>query len=120
AVAGTGPGATRLSYTPQAPVRIMDTRTGLGGHSGQLHGGEAFTLQVTGRNGVPAGAGAIAVNVGVTHTGGATAGWALLYPSGQAMPLASTVNFVSGQTIAVFTQAQLSGGGAVNVYLNTA
>jgi len=120
AVAGTGPGAGRLSYNPVSPVRIMDTRTGLGGHLGRLSGGDTLALQVSGLDGVPAGAGAIAANVGVTDTAAVTAGYALLYPGGQPRPLASTVNFGTNQTIAVLTQVQLGHSGAVNVHLNTA
>jgi len=119
-VAGLGPGSVQLSFNPTAPVRIMDTRTGSGGHVGPLSSGETFTLQVTGQNGVPGGAGAIAVNVGVTNSASVSAGYVLLYPCQQPRPLASTVNFATNQTIAVLTQVQLGPGGCVNVYLNTA
>ncbi len=118
-VAGTGPGSTRLGYSPLSPVRVMDTRTGLGGRKGSMGNGQTFTLQVTGQHGVPAGAGAIAVNVGVTNTASAPLGYVLLYPGGQPRPLASTVNFRANQTIAAYTQVQLGAGGSLSVYMNT-
>lgn len=52
-------------YAPlPAPVRILDTRTGTGGHPGQAGPGETVTLAVPG---LPADATAVAINL--TGTG---------------------------------------------------
>jgi subtilase family serine protease len=78
-VAGTGPGALRTALTTVSPARIMDTRSGVGVAQGQMQAGETRTLQVTGLNAVPANAGAIVVNVGVTNPHSAQSGWDVLH-----------------------------------------
>jgi hypothetical protein len=115
-VAGTGPGALRTALTTVSPTRIMDTRSGLGVAQSQMQAGETRTLQVTGTHGVPGNAGAIVVNVGVTNTHGAGSGYVLVYPCNTSQPLASTVNWLAGQTIAILTQVALGSAGCLNVF----
>ncbi|NXY93707.1 hypothetical protein HYE82_04680 [Streptomyces sp. BR123] len=43
-------------YTALNPVRFVDTREGLGAALGQVPGQGTFGVQITGWNGVPAGA----------------------------------------------------------------
>jgi hypothetical protein len=51
---------------PILPVRAVDTRTGAGGRRGAFRSGEAWTLPVVGRTGVPAGASAVLARVTVS------------------------------------------------------
>lgn len=56
------------TYHPAAPARLLDTRNGTGGVTGPVAGGHSATLTVTGSHGVPAGAGAVVLNVAATTT----------------------------------------------------
>ncbi|MER7461417.1 PKD domain-containing protein [Streptomyces sp. NPDC097981] len=86
-------------YTPLAPQRFVDTRSGTGTAKGQLAGYGSFSTQITGLGKVPA-SGVTAVALNVTVTGPKSDGHLTVYPSGQAAPTASNVNFTTGQTIA--------------------
>ena len=83
----------RAIYEPLAPARILDTRS----PSTPLGPSESRVLQVTGSGGVPADATAVVVNVtAVAPTAG---GWLTLYPADVPLPLASNLNFSTGQTV---------------------
>jgi hypothetical protein len=91
-------------YTPVVPTRIADTRpnSGYQGAGDTLTAGQILHVQVTGfpvsAALVPLGATAVVVNI--TAVNPTKAGYLTAYASGQPMPLASTVNFIAGQTIA--------------------
>ncbi|MEU7553177.1 hypothetical protein AB0B01_12650 [Streptomyces sp. NPDC044571] len=97
-VAGYFTHSASSGYTPMAPARFVDTRSGLGTAKGQLAGYGTFSTQITGLRGVGANATAVALNVTVTNP--RSAGHLTVYPSGQSAPTASNVNFTAGQTIA--------------------
>ena len=63
--------------------------------SGVVAAGSTYVLPVAGRGGIPAGAGAVVMNVTVTGTQGA--GFLTLYPCDGSRPNASNLNFVAGQ-----------------------
>ncbi|MFE6843397.1 PKD domain-containing protein [Streptomyces sp. NPDC057686] len=86
-------------YTPLAPQRFVDTRTGAGTAKGQLAGYGSFSTQITGLGKVPA-SGVTAVALNVTVTNPKSDGHLTVYPGGQQAPTASNVNFTTGQTIA--------------------
>jgi PKD domain len=94
---GSGTGAT---YTPDGPVRSLDTRSKVGvSTSTPVAANGTVVLQVAGVHGVPA-TGVTAVVMNVTATGPTTTGYVTVYPHGQARPTASNINFVAGTTIA--------------------
>jgi hypothetical protein len=102
--------ATGKLFTPLGPVRILDTRT----NGGTIAANSAYNLQITGSNGVPAGANAVFLNATVTNT---TAPSALtVYPNAASRPLSSDLNWAAGQTIPNLTLATLSSAGASNFY----
>jgi hypothetical protein len=105
------------AYHPLQPARLMDTRDGTGGPATPLPARESRNLQVAGRGGVPADATAVVVTV--TVTGPASAGWLVAWPAGTTRPLASTLNFGGGQTIANLAPVRLGAGGAISLYANT-
>ena len=57
------PALTGQRYTAANPVRVLDTRTGLGARPGRLGARQTVDLQVTGTAGVPAGASAVVLNL---------------------------------------------------------
>ncbi|AQT76143.1 hypothetical protein B1K54_35195 [Streptomyces sp. fd1-xmd] len=85
-------------YTPMDPTRFVDSREGLGTSRGPVPGQSQFAVQIAGTRGVPAGTKAVALNV--TVTGPRAAGHLTVFPSGQAAPNTSNLNFTGGQTIA--------------------
>ncbi|MGR4881046.1 hypothetical protein ACIPUC_16810 [Streptomyces sp. LARHCF249] len=105
--------AASSGYTPIAPVRFADTRDGTGTARGQLAGQSSFGLQIGGSRGVPSGITAVALNVTVTNP--REAGHLTAYPSGQAAPSASNVNFSAGQTIANAVIVPVGADGKINV-----
>jgi hypothetical protein len=94
-------GTSRLSVL--GPVRVVDTRSGVGG--GRLPGG--WTMSVDFNGVVPPGSTAVAVNVtGVTASG---PGFLTVFPCGP-RPNTSTVNYVAGEARPNNTIVGLSGG----------
>ena len=98
------------AFTPITPQRVMDTRKG----GGAFGPGEARTLLLT----PPAGATAVALNVTVTEP--TEAGYLTVYPAGSAVPTASNLNFLGGQTVANMVTVGLGspnvGGTGVKLY----
>jgi hypothetical protein len=101
------------NYTPLAPFRILDTRSG---HGDPLGPGATRTLQITGVGSplIPAAAGAVVLNV--TEVDGSAASLLTVYPAGTLRPNASNLNFAAGTVTANLVTATLGQGGAVNIY----
>ena len=86
AVTATPPGG---SYRALAPSRVADTRSGLGvAATGRV---TDTTFKVLGVGSVPA-TGVSAVVLNLTVTDATSAGWAVAYPNGTAMPGTSNLN----------------------------
>src|SRR5438132_1201021 len=87
------------TYHPLSPVRILDTRTGLGGvPRARLGAGGTLNVQVAGHGGVPAtGVSAVVLNTTVTST--TAPSFLTVWPGGTPLPNASNLNWVAGQTI---------------------
>ena len=108
----TTPPSNRLSaLSALTPARILNTRSGVGVRAGRVVN-QSVELQVTGSGGVPSsGVSSVSMNVTVTDTSaGDTGGYVTVYPCG-ALPDASNLNFIAGQTIpnAVITPVSASG-----------
>jgi len=104
-------------FNALAPVRILDSRTGVGGFGGKLGAGAGSVkqLQVTGgTSGVPAEATAVVMNV--TATAGTLGSFLTVYPSGSPLPVASNVNFGVGQTIPNLVTVRIGTGGKVTFF----
>ncbi|MGE3588908.1 MAG: hypothetical protein AB7L17_14380 [Ilumatobacteraceae bacterium] len=104
-------------FTPLTPARLLDTRdgTGRGGVVGPVGQGQAIDLAVTGVGGVPAsGVTAVALNVTVDQPTGS--GFLTTWPTGEALPTASTHNFVPGLTVANLVLAKVGAGGKVSMF----
>jgi hypothetical protein len=101
---------------PVTPARVLETRAGLPGwESGRRAAapGEVLTVQVAAVLGVPAARIAgVALNVTVTNP--TAAGFLTVYPGGVA-PVASTVNFVTRQTVPNGVIVGVAGDGTVAI-----
>ncbi|KAA0253501.1 hypothetical protein FBQ97_01150 [Acidobacteria bacterium ACD] len=108
-------GGASVRFFTLTPCRVVDTRNAPGTLSGpSLAAGETRSWPVvSGSCGVPAGAQALAVNV--TAVAPPAPGYLTLWPSGTAMPLASTLNYKAGAVRANNALVKVSGDGQVSV-----
>ena len=105
-------------FVPLTPARLLDTRTGEGGNITPL-GQQVFTeLDVTGVGGVPE-TGVTAVVMNVTVDGPTDAGFLTAWPSGEARPTVSNLNFVPGQTVPNLVTVKVGANGRVNLFNST-
>ncbi|HYN42609.1 MAG TPA: hypothetical protein VE129_12580 [Thermoanaerobaculia bacterium] len=95
-IGGWTPTAGPLTFHTLAPCRVVDTRNATGPWGGPaLAAGTTRTFEIAGQCGVPADAGAVALNVTVTN---ATAlGSLTVYPGTGPTPGTSTVFFAAGR-----------------------
>ncbi len=96
-------------FTAVAPTRVLDTRNG-----SKPAAGATTDVQITGLAGVPANATAIVLNTTGTEAG--AAGFVTVYPTGDAQPLVSNHNLVTGQTRANLVTVKLGAGGKVTFF----
>ena len=96
-------------FTPQNPVRILDTRPG-----SPVGPNGTNVLQVGAVAGVPRFATAVILNVTVTNTSASS--FLTVYPSTAARPLASDLNWTAGKTIPNLVVARLGDTGAISLY----
>jgi len=96
-----------VAYTAVTPARQLDTRT-TGGPLG-ARGSRTFTL-----TGPAASATAVVMNVTVTNT--TAASFLTVYGTGAARPLASNLNWTSGQTVANLVEVPVGTGGSLTLY----
>ena len=104
------------SYTPVAPTRVVDSRSGdLGG---RLAAGSTVVIPLWGRGDVPDGAGAVTINV--TGINAAAAGYVTLWPCDNARPATSNLNLAGGSTRPNLVTVGLSVAGEVCLYTQSA
>jgi hypothetical protein len=96
------------------PARLFDSRTGQNTAKGPFGPAETRNIQVTGQAGVPAGATAVVLNVTVTDPN--YTGFVTVWPTGDPMPVASTLNYTFGQTVPNLVILKLGAGGQVSLY----
>lgn len=124
AVGDGAPSAPSAPVTPQGyygpgfhgvtPFRALDSRTPTGGWSAPLGQDASRDLQIAGVGAVPAGATAVVMNV--TVTGGTKASYLTVYPSGDPKPLAANLLFAPGQTVPNLAVAKIGLAGKVAFY----
>jgi hypothetical protein len=97
-----------------SPQRLVDTRS----TGGPIATGTGRCFQIAGLAGIPADAAAVVLNV--TAVGYGTQGWLTVYPSGQAVPATSTLNFdTSEYAVANGASVGLGSGGQVCIQVGT-
>ena len=113
------------SFSGIQPARLLDSRVGpefptVDGQSagqGRLVGGSVTSVKVTGRGGVPVDASSVAVNV--TAINPALAGFITIFPCGDQIPVASTVNFTPGAIVPNSAIVKVGANGSICIYSNT-
>lgn len=100
-------------FTAVTPVRLIDTRDA----NDPLGVGEVITVPVLGTNGVPATATAAAFNVTIVSTTGN--GYVTVFPTGEAIPLASNLNVEPGDVVANAVTAKIGADGSISVFSNS-
>jgi hypothetical protein len=114
---GSTRGPTSLYTVPLC--RLVDTRNAIGPYGGPaIAAGADRSFVAAGRCGIPATAVAISINVTVTSPTGS--GDLRLYPGGYPLPLASTINYRTGQTRANDSIASLGASGDLAVHCDQA
>ncbi len=102
------PSTEVTAYVPIAPVRVLDTRTGMGAPVGKI---SSLTLSFDSVAGMPTDARAIVLNV--TATEGTDPSYISVQPAGGPDTGVSNVNFVAGQTAANQVTVPLGVGNAI-------
>ena len=98
-------------FNALTPSRLLDTRNGQG-PIGQM---ETINIQVAGTGGVPA-SGVSSVVLNVTVTNPTVPSYLTVWPVGAQRPLASTLNFVGGQTVPNRVVVEVGSGGQVSFF----
>jgi hypothetical protein len=104
------------AFTPETPLRVLDTRYGTGAPLSRIGAGRYVDLAIAGHYGVPANATAVVLNItGVSPT---TSTWiaATPTPSTPVRPTTSTLNLTKGSTQANGVTVALSPSGSVRLY----
>jgi len=102
--------ARGAGFTGRAPLRVLNTVTGVGAAKAKLGAGRILTLKVPG---LPAGTTAVAINV--TATTATAASYLTVYP-GPGRPGGSNLNFAAGQTVANLVLVPVGAGNTVTFY----
>ena len=109
------PTAGQSTYVPLDPVRILDTREGIGAPRGRVPAGGTVDLVVRGLHGVPLDATAVVLNV--TGTESATDTDIRVYPApgDGSFPDVSNLNLVPGATVANLVTSKVGENGMVRL-----
>jgi hypothetical protein len=112
---GSGRGTDGALFDPLGPTRVLDTRDGTGtGSTAPVGPDGTVSVAVAGRDGVPADATAVALNV--TATAATTTTYVTVYPGGTNRPVASSLNVPAGATIANQVIVPVGPDGTVALY----
>jgi hypothetical protein len=106
---------TPSCFVPLNPARLLDTRTGQGGNNAPLTTGAMTEVNVTGVGGVPA-TGATGVVLNVTVADPTASGYITAWPSGEAQPTVSNLNYVAGQNVPNLVTVKVGANGRVNMF----
>ena len=99
------------------PYRVLDTRSGIGAPAAKVGPGSSIDLAVAGQGGVPPWADTVVLNVtsvwptAVTHH--------TIWPTGEAMPLASSLNNKPADIRPNLVMAKVGAGGKISIYNNS-
>jgi hypothetical protein len=108
------PAPVTTAFVPLSPCRLLDTRdTGA-----VVAAGSTVVVATNGRCGIPAGTAAVSVTVTVTLAAGS--GFVSLWPTDQARPTASVVNFTNGATRANGALVRLAANGSLSAFASAA
>lgn len=96
------------------PVRVVDSRIGLGTRQAIFGPHEARNVQVAGVGGVPANATAVMLNVTAVDTD--SWGWLTVWPAGQTQPASSNLNWFTGKIVPNMVMVAVGANGQISIY----
>jgi hypothetical protein len=102
-------------YQPVAPMRILDTRKGIGAPKKTVPSAAGISVAVGGVDSIPP-SGVTAVAVHVTVTDAAGGGWIGAEPDGAGVPGTSTLNYNKGQVISNTVLVPVASDGKIELY----
>jgi len=110
------PASNTLQFYPLTPCRVLDTRSPSGTFGGpQIAGGTSRSFPIPSSScGAPSNAAAYSFNVTVVPQG--ELGYITAWPTGQAQPLASTLNSLNGAVLANAAIVPAGSGGATSFF----
>lgn len=112
-IASGSPGPAAFAYHAVNPVRVVDTRAGLGGIT--MGPGSVLTVALAGAaGGVSADANAVALNVTVVN--GSTTSYLTVWPTGASRPDASSLNWSDDAPRANSVTSKFFADGAVSLF----
>ena len=114
AASGDGGSGEEGEYSAIAPVRVLDSRDGTGGFATPWSASTTRTLPVAGVSGVPMDAKAVMVNFTATHA--TAASYLTAWPSGQALPPTSNLNFTAGITVPNLALVPIGADGRIAIF----
>jgi hypothetical protein len=106
------PEGPSVGFEPLTPVRLIDTRIGLG--ATRLAGSTVRRIVVAGANGIPSGARAIAANVTVTDS--VNGGYVTAWNCSTDRPEVATVNFEARDVVPNGATIPLDAGGGLCLF----
>ena len=113
---GTPPAGVQFSeFVGVTPLRIMDTRHGIGTTKSQIGAASTRTVQVTGKGEVPA-TNVMAAVLNITAVNGAPNSFFTVWPMGIARPETSLLNTAGGDVVPNLAIAMIGSSGRVNIF----
>jgi uncharacterized protein (DUF1501 family) len=111
-----GSSRPRTGFVPLTPARVLDTRDGTGGVAvGPIPANGSLMVALGGQGGLPS-SGVRAVALNVTVTGAVGAGYLTVHAADADRPLASSLNFRAGDTVANHVLSAVDGAGRIAVF----
>ena len=118
ATTAAGPPDQAGTYRPVPQLRVLDSRSGIGGPRTALAPGEVRTVKIAGAGSLPAtGLSAVAVNVGVLAP--AKSGSVTVFPGGTGWTGVGSISFRTGVTVQSNLTAKLGATGTLAFRNNT-
>jgi hypothetical protein len=104
------------TYTPNPPLRVLDTRSGTGAPQAPVGPGQTITLQVAGAPGLPA-SGVDAVALNVTAVDATQGTYVSVYPTGFVNgPKTSSLNVPDANAVPNLVVSKVAGDGTVTLF----
>lgn len=102
-------------YVGLNPKRILDTRNGVGGHTGMVAAGGTVNVKLSSKHcGKISDVAAVVVNL--TATEARSAGYVTAFEAGTTRPTASNINYTSGSTVAGLAIIPVNDDGTFSLY----
>jgi surface antigen len=112
---GTTVATDSRAWQVTAPARLLDTRTGVGAPAQKVMAGQAVTVQVTGRGGVPA-SGVAKVLLNVNATSPSSNGYLTAHANGTKQPGSRSMSFLAGSLNTQVILSRVGSDGRVRIY----